>query len=98
MSMALSPPLYGGETDLATAMNLVKVLGMRPSDLPAFNSSVKSLQVVLHKGFLMEGRGTWPETYWREQFFMLLRSALRFNPGDRPSAEEIVRSWDSIEG
>ena len=96
MASAVSSPLYGGHSDLATAMNLVKVFGMRPSELPAFNAQVKSIDVALHQGFLMEERGAWPANYWSGQSLSVLRSALRFNPDDRPSAESIVQSWGSI--
>ena len=56
MSMACtaSSPLYGRDSELATAMKLVKVFGMRHSELPAFNTNVKSLDLVLHQAFLLE--------------------------------------------
>ena len=95
MSMACkaSSPLYGRDSELATAMKLVKVFGMRLSDLPAFNAKVKSLDLVLHQAFLLEEAGAWPESYWSGRSLSVLRSALRFNPADRPSAESIVTAW-----
>ena len=97
MGMASSTPLYGGDTDYITAMNLVKVFGFQRSDLrqtPAFSSQVKSLEML----YLREGRGKWPATYFIGQRLSVLQEALRFNPCDRPSAEGIVRQWGSIEG
>ena len=98
MSMACkaSSPLYGRASELASAMKLVKVFGMRPSELPAFNTKVKSLDLALHQAFLLEEAGAWPESYWSGRSLSVLRSALRFNPADRPSAESIVTAWESI--
>ena len=93
MSMPLKEPLYGGASDQATAMNLAKVFGFRHGDLPAWNTTMTSLNAV----YLLPVRGKWPRTFQGIQY-SVLDETLQFDPSRRPPAAEIVRFWNSMGG
>ena len=91
MGMALAKAVYGRDSDEATAMKLVTTFGLRPEELPAFNSQVASL----NGAYMLCGRGKWPHTFFQGPEHSVLDEALRFDPCRRPTAENIVQRWGS---